>query len=150
MFFFLFIKISLYFLHPLHLSNMERTSKIAMTTGNTIGSLLLQIFIVVFCQNITGPGQIIIFINQSHIQPCRTRLAVIAVDADSLCFLWGKAAQNGIVFFLLRGIEESKNTVQIFPVAYPGQNRKYARLIKGIFQALVFGQRTLKRGGAGI
>ena len=131
--------------HPAALIHMERTAGVAMSAANTVGSLFLQVGVVILCQHIPCPGQVIILVNQSHIQPCRTWSTVIAVYADSFRILRSESSKNGIVFLLGRSLQIAEDTFQVLPIPYTWQHGQNAWLIQGILDALVLRQRRVER-----
>ena len=60
------------FRHPFHLIYMEGTSAVTVTAPDTVCGSPLQGPVMFSGQGITDPGQIIVFIDQPDIQPCRT------------------------------------------------------------------------------
>ena len=72
--------------------------RIAVPAENTIGSVLFQMGVVILRQLVPGHSKVILL---SNVQAHRAWLAMVAVNAHILrC----KDSQNGIVFFLQRGI----------------------------------------------
>ena len=72
--------------------------RIAVPAENTIGSVLFQMGVVILRQLVPGHSKVILL---SNVQVHRAWLAMVAVNAHILrC----KDSQNGIVFFLQRGI----------------------------------------------
>jgi hypothetical protein len=63
------------------------------------------------CRGGAGFGQIIILVDQPHIQACRTGLAVIAVHTGSLHLSGGKRTDDGIILLLCRGLHTTSSPV---------------------------------------
>lgn len=79
---------------------MEGTAPVAVAAFHTVPRLFLQLCIVSTGQLILGPGQIVVFVDDSYIQTGGARLAVVAVDAFSRCVLGCEGPQDGVVLFL--------------------------------------------------
>lgn len=104
------IKMRRDFLHPAYLIHMKRTAAVAMAAAHTGVGPNRQVSVVVCHQSITGPGQIVILVNEANIQTGRTGLAVVAVDTSPLHILWRKHADDRVILFLVGGIQKFQNS----------------------------------------
>ena len=92
--------------HPVCLSHMERAPAVAVAAGNAVGSLFLQLGIMVCRHIISYDRQIIILVYQSHIEARRARLTVVAVNARPFRIFWREAAYDGIIPFLIGSFQK--------------------------------------------
>lgn len=80
--------------HACFLSHMKRTTALTMTALHTARSMQAQVIIMLFCKYIACNRQTVILIYHSHINILRTRLTVIAINANALCLLRSKFSNN--------------------------------------------------------
>ena len=69
---------------------MERTAALAMSAADAGVGVDGQLLVVDLCHLVPGKGQIIVFVDQAHIQSHGAGLTVIAIDADPGGVLRGK------------------------------------------------------------
>ena len=80
---------------------MEGAAAVAVSAADTGVRFDRKGLIVAFGQPIIRFGKVVVFVDQPHIQPGGTGLAVVAVNAFSLRVLRGKGTENGVILFLL-------------------------------------------------
>ena len=102
--------------HALCLFYLEGTSAVAVSAGDTVGRPFLQCLIMLCCQNISLHRQIIIFVDQADIHPCRTGMAMSAVHALAHRVIRGKGTNDGIIPFLRGGIQIGQRILQLWDI----------------------------------
>ena len=140
-------KIGLNLLHPPGLGHVERTAAVAVAALNAVPGVLVQMGVVVPGQLVSRPGQVVVFVDEAHVQTRRAGLAVVAVDAHPGGVHGG---EGRIVPLLRRGVQEPQQPVQVLPVPHAGQDGEDAGLVQGVLDALVLGEGTAEGGGAGV
>lgn len=91
-------------------------------------------------KGVAGPGQVVVFIDQTHIDAGGTGLAVVAVDAAAGGAGRGELPDAGIVPRFGRGLGEIQQGLQIVHAADAGDHRQHAGPVQRILQALEAGQ----------
>ena len=81
---------------------------VAMAAVHTVRSMFFQLGIMVSRHCIPGQGEIIILVDQAHVQARGAGLAVVAVDAVSNRISGRKCAENAVVFLLRRSVKEAQ------------------------------------------
>ena len=99
--------------------------------------------------NAPGPAcppscQIVILVDQAHIQAHGAGLAVVAVGADPLGRAGSHPAQHRVIPLGRRRLKKAQQRFQVPAVTHPGQHRHHARPVQRILQTLVPGQRQTK------
>ena len=72
-------------------------------------------------------------------------MTVVTVHAASHRVLWRECAENAVVPLPPRRVEKSQQLLHVLRIPYAGQNRHYPRLVKGVLNALISGERFSKR-----
>ena len=98
----LFSKIRRNFLHPRALTGMERAASVAVAAADAGVRLHGEFFVMIRRHMIAGERQVIVFIDQPHVDSCGTGLTVIAVHTVSLRRLRGEFSDYGVVLFPIR------------------------------------------------
>ena len=106
---------------------------------------------VVLCrQGIPRTGQVIILVDEAHVQAGGAGLAVVAVDAGALRVSGGEGADDGVVPLRLPSPQKAQDPFQIRPVSDTGQHRQDAGLVQGVLDALIFRQGLTEGRGTSI
>ena len=121
-----------------------------MAALDAVARLLFQLVVMVLGQRIPGLCQIVIFVDQAHIQSGRTGLAVVAVDAGPCGVFGRKGAQHRVIPLFGRSLQKAQHPLQVLPVPDAGQHGEDPRLIQRVLDALVFGEGLAKGGGLGV
>ena len=143
----LFTEIGADFPHPARLIHMEGAAGIAVAASHAVPGLFLQGGVMAPGQRIPGQREVVVFVDEPHVQPGGTGLAVVAVYADPFGFLGCEGPQDRIVLFLRGGCEEAQDAGQILPVPDAGEDSDDAGLVQRILHALIFGQRPVEGRG---
>ena len=77
-----------------------------MSAMQARGGIDRQLCVVVGCHIIPCQGKIIILVDKPDINPCRTRLTMVAVHAGACDRVRRKRADDGVILFLVGGGEE--------------------------------------------
>ena len=93
-------------LHPAFLLDSKGTAAFAVTAMETGIGFDAELGVVVGGNFIPGLGQVVILVHQTDIDACGAGLAVVAVDAGAGNGVSGKCADDGVILFRLRGIQE--------------------------------------------
>ena len=88
---------------------MEGTAPVAVAAAHAVPGPLFRGQVVLPGQAGSQPGQVVILVDQGHVQPGGTGGAVLAVYAFSHGVRRGEAADGGIVPLLRRGIQEAQH-----------------------------------------
>ena len=97
------------------------------------------------CHGIPCHSQVVIFIDQSHIQARRTGLTMVAIHAVPHSLPRRKCTDNRIVPFFGEHIKKSQQIFYILHVPDARQHRQHSRLIQCILDTLITCQRPAKR-----
>ena len=124
---------------------MERASPVTMTAGHAVRGFLFQVPVMTGCHGIPCHRQVIIFIDQPHIQACRAGLAMVAVHTAPHSLSRRKRTNHGVVLFFGRCLKKSQQIFYILNTSDTRQYRQHSRLIQCILDALIAGQRLSKR-----
>ena len=98
-------------------------------------------------QRVPGEGEVVVLVDQPHVQARRAGLAVVAVDAGPVHVARGEGADGGVVPRLGGGAHKAEHPLQVRPAAHPGQHGEHARLVQRVLDALVLGERLAEGGG---
>lgn len=90
-------EIRLNLFHSRHLVDGEGTAAVAVAALQAVGGGLFERQIVLPCQHVSQPGQVVILVDQADIQPRRTGVAVLALYARALRVLRREGGNDGIV-----------------------------------------------------
>ena len=101
-------------------------------------------------QGIPRTGQVIILVDEAHVQAGGAGLAVVAVDAGALRVSGGEGADDGVVPLRLPSPQKAQDPFQIRPVSDTGQHRQDAGLVQGVLDALIFRQGLTEGRGTSI
>lgn len=125
---------------------MERTASLAVSAMQTIAGMLREVFIVASGLDISGPGQVVVLVDQPNIQSGRAGLAMVAINTDAFNFLGLQLINQGIVTRLFGGFHLRQDQVKIFNCADAWQHTHHSWPVQGILQTLTMGERLVKHG----
>lgn len=75
----LFSEIGGDFPHAGTLGDVERATAVAMAAADAVAGMALQVLVVVACEAIAQPREIVVLVDEADLQSCGTGLAVVAV-----------------------------------------------------------------------
>ena len=87
-------EIGLDLLHAPGLGHVKGAAPVAVSAPDAVPGVPLQVFVVAPGKLIPGPGQVVVLVDQAHVQARRAGLAVVAVDTRPGGLCRGKGAQT--------------------------------------------------------
>ena len=104
-----------------------------------------RVRVVVAGQGVPGAGEVVILVDQAHVQAGRAGRAVVAVHAADLP---GRARRDArVVARAGRRVQEPEQAAQVLAAAHAGQDRQHAGLVQRVLDALVFRERAAQGRG---
>ena len=117
-----------------------------MAAVHTVRGVLFQLGVVVRRHGVPGQGQVVILVDEAHVQPSRAGLAVVAVHAVPYGVLRRKGAENAVIPFLRRGVKKAQQMSHIVRISDSRQYREHAGLVQRVLDALILGERFAEGG----
>ena len=130
--------------HPALLLHAEGAAALAMTAVQAGVCFDGELGIVVGGDIIPGQRKVVVLVDQTDVDACRTGLAVVTVYAGAGNGVCCKAANDGIVLFFVRYSEELQHLIQMLHRLYTGYCHQNTGAVDGILQTLAVGQRLPK------
>lgn len=130
-------KIGVYFLHSGHLIHMEGTATITVSTSVASVGVQNKMFVMVNGKFISCTGQVVVFVDKTHVKAAGTGLAVIAIHTPAIHIFWRQRTDERIISFFRRSIKKTEYVLQLHTIPYAWQNGEYARFIQHILYALI-------------
>ena len=131
-------------LHAGTLDCLEGTAPVTVAAPDAGVRLNGQFLIMTGRHLIARLRQIIIFVDQSYVNPRRTGQAVVAVNAASLRGCRRESADHRIILLFRRRIYKAQQVLQILHAPHAGHHAQHAGPVQSVLNTLEPGQRLAK------
>ena len=105
-----------------------------------------EVEVVITGKLVADAGQVVVLVDEAHVQAGGAGLAVVAVDAHALGIPWCEAADVRIVQFLRRGVHVVENGFKVSHVTDAGEHRQHSGAVQGVLEALNMGDGVAEKG----
>ena len=105
-----------------------------------------EVEVVVLCQLVADAGEVVVLVDEAHVQAGGAGLAVVAVNAHALDVPGREAADVRIVQLFRRGVHVVERGLEISHVLDAGEYCQHGGAVQGILEALSVCEGVAEKG----